>query len=127
VDTSLLVGGSHDRRLLVLVRVEGSGEVELQALGHVVLELELGAEDVRGRPCLGVGEAVRLVGVLELDITGDGAALVVLHTSDAESSVALGLGLDLERDALERVVLAEEVARRLAEVLQRVNQPDIDN
>ena len=46
--------------------MEDGGGVELEALGDLVLELNLGAERVRGGPGLGEGEAVGLVGVLAL-------------------------------------------------------------
>jgi len=53
VDGGLLVDGSEDGTLLRLGGVEGGGEVELEALGNLVLELNLGAEEVRGGPSLG--------------------------------------------------------------------------
>jgi hypothetical protein len=52
VQRGLLVDGRKDGRLLRLGRVEGGREVELETLGDLVLELELGAEDVGGGPGL---------------------------------------------------------------------------
>jgi hypothetical protein len=118
VDTRLLVRAGDNRRLLVLLRVERGRQVELEALGNVVLDLDLGAEDVRGCPRLGEDEAVGLVRVLGLDVARNAVALRVTHTSDAEGRVALGLGLDLERRAVEGEVFAEQVAGRLAQVLR---------
>jgi hypothetical protein len=52
VDRGLLVDGSEDGTLLRLGGVEGGGKVKLEALGDLVLELNLGAEEVRGGPGL---------------------------------------------------------------------------
>jgi hypothetical protein len=117
METGLLVGSSNDSRLLAFLREERGSQVELEALGDVVLELNLGAEDVGGGPGLGEDEAVLPVDVLGLNITGNDVALVVTSTSNAESRVGRSQGLDFERDTVEWVVLAEQVARRLAEVL----------
>jgi hypothetical protein len=58
VQARLLVNGRDDGRLLRLGRVERGGEVELEALGDLVLELDLGAEEVgRGPGLLGEGVA----------------------------------------------------------------------
>ena len=49
----LLVDRGEDGCLLRLGRVEGTGEVELEALGDEVLEFDLGSEEVGRGPCLG--------------------------------------------------------------------------
>jgi hypothetical protein len=117
VEARLLVGGSEHAGLDVLLRVETGGQVELETLGHVVLELNLGAEDVCGRPCLSEDKPVRLVGVLGLDVTVDSRAFRVAETGDAESSARRGVGFDLEGGTVEVVVLAKQVVGRLAEIL----------
>lgn len=48
----LLVDGSQDGRLGGLSGVEGGSKVKLQALGNLVLELELSSENVGGGPTL---------------------------------------------------------------------------
>lgn len=48
----LLVDGGEDGRLLGLGWVEGGSEVQLQSLGDLVLELDLGSEEVGGGPSL---------------------------------------------------------------------------
>lgn len=48
----LLVDGSEDGRLLGLGWVEGGSEVQLQSLGDLVLQLDLGSEEVGGGPGL---------------------------------------------------------------------------
>lgn len=52
VERGLLVDGSEDGTLLRLGGVEGGSKVKLQSLGDLVLELDLGAEDVGGGPSL---------------------------------------------------------------------------
>lgn len=46
VKTRLLVSGSEQSSLLAAVGSEGSGEIELETLGEVVLGLDLSTEDV---------------------------------------------------------------------------------
>jgi len=71
VEAWLLVGRAEVHRLCALVRVERGGGVELEALGDLVLELDLSAERVVGGPGLGDGETVGLVGVFALEVAGD--------------------------------------------------------
>lgn len=52
----LLVDGSQDGRLGGLSGVEGGSKVKLQALGNLVLELELSSENVGGGPTLLYGK-----------------------------------------------------------------------
>ena len=48
----LLVDGSKDGRLLGLGGVKSGSEVQLQSLGDLVLQLDLGSEEVGGGPGL---------------------------------------------------------------------------
>jgi len=52
VEGRLLVDGSKDGRLLGLGGVKSSSEVQLQSLGDLVLQLDLGSEEVGGGPSL---------------------------------------------------------------------------
>jgi len=52
VEGRLLVDGSENGRLARLGRVQGGSEVELEALGDKVVELDLGSENVGGGPGL---------------------------------------------------------------------------
>jgi hypothetical protein len=52
VEGRLLVDGSKDSRLLGLGGVKSGGEVQLQSLGNLVLQLDLGSEEVGGGPGL---------------------------------------------------------------------------
>lgn len=123
VETGLLVGGGEQRGLGAAVGGEGGVEVDLQAGGDLVLELNEGAEGVGGGPALGEGEAVLPVGVLALEVAGDEVALGVERAVDLEGDVGRGRGLDLERGAVGGEVPAEEIARGLAEVLRVARAP----
>lgn len=71
VKAGLLVRRAEEHRLCVLLREERGGGVELEALGDLVLELDLGAERVVGGPGLSDGQAVGFVGVFALDVAVD--------------------------------------------------------
>lgn len=113
----LLVGRTDEDCLCVLVGVEGGSGVELEALGNLVVELDLVAERVKGGPGLSDSQAMGLVGVLGLDITSDVRRLRVTDTVDLEGDVRGGRGLNLEGGTVEVVVLAEEIIGGLANVL----------
>lgn len=121
VQARLLVDGSNDRALLALGRVQRGREVQLETLGDLVLELDLGTEQVGRGPCLGEDDAVLKVDVLALDVTGDGVRLGVTRTGNLEGR-RVRSGLDLERSTVDRVVLEEQVGRRLAEVLKKTTE-----
>lgn len=99
--------------------MEDGGGVELEALGDLVLELDLGAERVRGGPGLGEGEAVDLVGVLALQVASDDRRFRVAVSVDLERDIGRGASLDLEGSASEVVVLAKEIVGGLSKVLYR--------
>ena len=113
----LLVSSAEEHRLCVLFRVEGGGGVELEALGDLVLELDLGAERVVGGPGLGDGQAVDFVTVFALEVASDVGRFRVTDTVDLEGDVRGSGGLDLKRGTGEMVVLSEEVIGGLAKVL----------
>lgn len=112
----LLVDSSNDSGLLGLGGVQRGRKVELEALSDLVLELNLGSEQVGGSPSLGEGDTVLEVDVLALDVTSDGVRLGVSSTGDLEGG-RVGGGLDLEGDTVDGVVLEEQVGGGLAEVL----------
>ena len=117
VEAGLLVGGTEEDRLCVLIGVEGGRGLELEALRNLVIELNLVAECVVGGPGLSDGQAVGLVGVFALEVTGDERRLRVTVPIDLEGDVRRGRGFNLEGGAVEVVVLGEEVIRGLAKVL----------
>ena len=84
VEAELLVLNTDLGVLLALGGKEASGDVQLQALGDLVLKLDLGGEEVTGGPGLGDGQAVLEVDVLCLELTVDGSRLVVLVTENVE-------------------------------------------
>jgi hypothetical protein len=63
---------------------ETSGNVHLQALGDLVLNLDLGGDVVGGGPRLGDSQTVLVVDILGLELATDVARLVVLVTEDVE-------------------------------------------
>lgn len=71
VDARLLVGSIDKSRLVALLRLESRVQVELEALGNLVLDLELRLENVGGGPGLGEGETVLAVGVFGLEVSID--------------------------------------------------------
>lgn len=82
----LLVDSVDERRggLGALLRQQDAANVELEALGELVLELELGAQSVRGGPDLGRDDALLEVGVLGLNIGVYRARARVAVAGDAE-------------------------------------------
>ena len=113
----LLVGRTEEDRLCVLVGVDGGCGVELEALGNLVVELDLVAERVVGHPGLSDGQAVGLVGVLALEITRNETRFRVTVSVDLEGDVRGSRSFNLEGGTIEVVVLAEEVIGGLAKVL----------
>lgn len=71
VKTRLLVRRAEGDRLCALLRVERGDGVELEALGDLVLELDLGAERIEGGPGLSDGQAVGFVVVFALEVACD--------------------------------------------------------
>lgn len=114
----MLVGGVDESSLGALVGEEGGAEVDLEALGDLVLNLDLGAEDVGGSPGLGDGQAVLAVSPLGLDVTVDGIGPGVTAASDLEGDTGRSVCLDFKAGAIVVVVLSKEVVGGLAEILQ---------
>jgi hypothetical protein len=61
----------EDSGLMVLIRVQRSVQIKLEALSKLVLDFHLGFEDVGRGPGLGEGEAVLGVNVFGLNIPDD--------------------------------------------------------
>lgn len=120
----LLVDSIEESRLLALLGEQRSGQVKLETLGNLVVEFDLGLEDIRGCPSLGENKTVLEVGVFGLNITGDGRALL-LAASNFESHTGRGLGLDLERGSVEWVVLSKEVIGGLAKILRAMKHQQV--
>ena len=95
VKSGLLIDGSEQGRLGTLFWQQSGSEVEFQTLGDLVLELDLGAKHVRGRPGLGESETVVLEVVFGLEVTGD-SSLGVPEKSDLEGHAGRRGGLDLK-------------------------------
>ena len=101
----------------MLLGVESGGSLELEALGNLVVELDLVAERVCGVPRLGDGQAMGLVGVLALEVTKNVRRFRVTVSVDLEGDVRGGRSFNLERSAVKVVVFAEEVIGGFAKVL----------
>lgn len=110
----------EERELGVLSTGRGDkrgGELTLKTLGKSLIDLNLGVEDVGGGPSLGDGDTVGLVGVLGLEVTGNGAVLLGRLTLGDKGNTVGGLGLDLEGGSSKVVVvLVEEVVGSLGDV-----------
>ena len=91
----LFIGRTEEDRLCALLGVKSGSSVELEALGDLVLELDLGAERVVGGPGLSDGEAVGFVVVFALDVAGDVARFGVTGPVDFEGDVRRGRSLYL--------------------------------
>lgn len=124
VETGLLVGGGDERMLVVASASDAGIQVKLKTFGEVVLRLDLGTEDVVGGPHLSEDDAVRLVGVLGLELPGDVLGFVVLLSSDLEGDVGGRDGFDLKAVALDVEVPGQQVVGGLAEIL-RVRKDEI--
>ena len=75
-----------------------------QALGKIVVELELRLEDDGGGPGFGQDEAVLVVGVLGLDVTADALRLGAAQTRNLEGNggdPTLGMVVDIVTTTLE--------------------------
>lgn len=66
VQTGLLVGSAKKHRLGVLFWVENGSGLELETVSDLVLELDLGTDNVGGGPGLSEGKAVMFVGIFAL-------------------------------------------------------------
>ena len=113
----LFIGRTEEDRLCALLGVKSGSSVELEALGDLVVELDLVAERVCGAPRLGDGQAVGLVRVLALEVAKDLRRFRVTASVDLEGDIRGGRGFNLERGTVEVVVLAEEVIGGFAKVL----------
>lgn len=121
METRLLVDASQQSGLRAAVGREGSVQIDLEALGDLVLELELGAERVGGGPTLGEDDTVLLVDVLALEVAGDERRLGVARAANLEGDIGGSVGLDLERGSVDGEVLTEEVVGGLSKVLHVSN------
>jgi hypothetical protein len=118
VETRLLVDSIEESSLMALLGEQRGGQIELETLGNLVLELDLSFEDVVCSPGLGEDETILEIGVLGLDIPNNGIGLG-LATLDLKAHAGGCLCLDLERGAVVMEVLAEKVIGGLAEILVR--------
>ena len=117
VEAGLLVCAGQQGGLGALLRQQRGRKIELQTLGNLVLEFNLSPKHVRGRPCLGEGEAVVFVVVLGLEVAGD-SGLGIPNKSNLEVHARRRGGLDVKSGAVDGEVLAQEVIGGFSEVLK---------
>ena len=115
--TGRLVGERHQGVLRLLLRHERRDHLELQALGDVVLQLNVVAEHIGSRPGLRESQTLLAVGPARLQVAADGRRLVVVQTQHFEGHTRGRARLHLQGRAVDRVVLTKDVGRGLTEVL----------
>lgn len=113
----LLEGKVEQTAADALFWVKAGMGLELQAVGELVFDLELGAENVGGSPGVGEDSSILWVGIFGLEVTSDQTALRVLGSSDLEGHIGGSLGLDFKTNRLEWEVTTEEVIGAFSKVL----------
>ncbi len=117
MDAGLLIGSINYSRFGILVRLEGSRNIDFETLGDLVLNLQYTTEDVGRSPGLSEGQAIFAVGVFCFELAGDGVILVVAITRNFEGDIGWGLCLDLQECSGERVILLKQVVGGFSEIL----------
>ena len=117
VQAGVLVDGGQQSGLGALFWQQGGSEIELETLGNLVLELNLGPKHVRCCPGLRESESVGLEAVFGLEVAGDGS-LGIPDEGNLEGHAGGRGGLDVESGAVDGEVLAEEVIGGFSEVLE---------
>lgn len=144
VKAGLLVDGTEGSRLGLgaVVRVKGGGQVQLETFCNLVLNLDLGAQDIGGSPSLSESEAILGVKVLGLDVTvydgglgvacagdldrerrklsSDLKAKKYARGRDLESNIRRRLSLDFEGVSVDGEVLSQQIVRAFAQILEDV-------
>jgi len=75
METRLLVDSAQKAMFGTLIRVKRAADLELEALGNLVLDFNIGFEDVGRSPTLSYGETVLGIYILGLDVSRDVAVL----------------------------------------------------
>jgi hypothetical protein len=96
VETGLLVHNVNESTLLTLIGVKSCGQVKLETIGDLVLELDDGSEHVVGVPSLGEGDTILGIGILGLEVTMGSVRLGVARSVDGESYSRRSARLDFE-------------------------------
>lgn len=105
--TGLLVDEVQESALGTLIGGDRRIDINLEALGELVVNLHKGFESVGSRPRVGEGETVSFVRVLRLDVTDNEVRLGSLYAGDFESDAGWRSCLNLEPGLAEGIVLAE--------------------
>ena len=118
MDARLLVDTTNGSSLASFLGLQCGVQVNLEALGKLVLELNQSLQGVGGSPGLSEGDSVSLVCPLGLKVAIDRA--LVAGTKDTEGNIGWSLRLDLESGVAKGVVFAQEVIGRLSEILNGI-------
>lgn len=122
MEARLLVDGiEHGSLVHALGRGKAGGETELESLGDLVIELDLGLEHVRVGPGVSEGEPMLLVGQLGLNVADDDGRLRGTVPGDLEDDTRWRLGLDFKRGAREGVVFLQQIRGGFSEILGEEN------
>ena len=87
METTLLEYGIEDGSLRTFFRSKRGRKIKLESLGNQVLELDLVADNIGGRPCLGESKSVNFVGPFALNIPSNLVAFGVVVTLDLERNI----------------------------------------
>jgi hypothetical protein len=91
--------------------------LELQAVGELIFDLQLGPEDIGGGPGVGENGSIFGVRVFGLEVTSDQAGLGVLSSSNTEGHIGGGLGFDFQTKGVEWIVTTKEVVGAFSKIL----------
>lgn len=114
----LFEGEVEETTVDALLRVEARMCLKLQAVGELVFDLKLRAENVGGGPRVGENSAILWVRVFGLEVTSNEAALCVTVTSDAERHIRRSFGFYLKSNCMEWIVSSKQVVRTFSEILR---------
>lgn len=117
VESRLFVYGSDQSRLGAFLWEKRSRDIEFETVSDLVLELDLTFKDVGSSPSLRKGQPVLFVGVFGLKVASDSRRAQRTVPSDFEDDIRRGFGFHFQPIGREGEVLAEQVVRRLAEIL----------
>lgn len=102
---------------------EGGVNATVKTLGEGVRDLDLGVEHVAGEPALGEGDTGGAVGVLGLELAGEGVVLLVGLALNSEGDAVGSNGADLNAEGSKVVeILAQDVVRLLRNVFEGRNR-----
>jgi len=110
VITWLLEGDVEQAAVDSLFGMQARVSFELKTLCELVFDLQLGAEDVVGRPRVREDSSIFWVTIFALEVTGDVTGLRVAGAIHTEGDIGGSLSLDFQANGVEWEIPTEEVA-----------------